>query len=775
MDPSLLHKFRQQLSSWIEERLAIQRLPFQRLELCPRILTDRGRLAPDMVLWINRDSQLAGSMILLPDQVDDQCLAEGIALGTALGLGHFTTWAAREVTVWQIGSGGANRQHTSLLPPANQVTPDDFQQTLIDLLERLKVISVTSALTTEQLTVYYFANLCLRNLQDLAPGLTISARLAAGQTAADEWLESAPRSKAWMSLWRILFLLWRDQIPPGLQPERLELAIGYALSDQTGGVPNWLEILASEPPLPEGDAVRLHHLASRLRQLGWPKSTQQAEELIGLLVDEAGHRFGLETPCLPWRTDHVQRWMSCQPSSSARDCSLVAPRAYLAGWILKSSSGQMGLSGKHAEDLSSLNATQKSASAIAVLHDKQPLERRAREARLILLRQAWPSRRFELPRATPAWLWDALCLAGLTSEDLTLVLPEDWSRTPGVMSLWTTLAESYQLTEIADSETGAQALHFVRSTIPRPTILFHRHGQTLEIERERLSWSAPGTTQAWLKGSNQLVDLLQRYVMRSLDAGLPAVPEVLTWGLHLFLHTGLGGHLWDLCSGRQELPEFTETLDAVRCAGVPVPNETVLLDLGMLGSFETAALPDTEVLEREFAHIFGDTPALPENSPATIPDTPRARRRSSAPAERIAAKVFVDGIPRFPEHYLMHVYRPRLVHYQLCGPLEISGEFFGRVTLRTINKEHTLEVCSQSVAEALVLASHNGSSAVALPEEEPLLAELVSRYLSDLQRLWRSLVMECRRYEPHRLAAVKLARKIWQQKGLPPQDVTRRR
>ena len=66
MDPSLLQQFRQQLASWIGNRLESQRLPFQRLELCPRTLTDQGHLVPDLVLWINRDSQLAGSMILLP-------------------------------------------------------------------------------------------------------------------------------------------------------------------------------------------------------------------------------------------------------------------------------------------------------------------------------------------------------------------------------------------------------------------------------------------------------------------------------------------------------------------------------------------------------------------------------------------------------------------------------------------------------------------------------------------------------------------------------------
>ena len=201
MDPTLLQQFRQQLASWIETRL-LQRLPFQRLELCPETLTDQGCLTPDLVLWINRDSQLAGSMILLPDVVDDRILAEGVSLAKALGLGHFTTWAPREVSIWNLTSGKPSLLHSFPLPPANRIRPEDFQHTLDNLLERLKVITVTSAPPTAEYSVHYFANLCLRILQELTPGLTVSARMTAGETAVDAWVEHAPREKAWMSLWR---------------------------------------------------------------------------------------------------------------------------------------------------------------------------------------------------------------------------------------------------------------------------------------------------------------------------------------------------------------------------------------------------------------------------------------------------------------------------------------------------------------------------------------------------------------------------------------------
>jgi hypothetical protein len=771
MDASLLQQFRQQLASWIEARLESQRLPFQRLELSPRILTDQGRLVADMVLWINRDSQLAGTMILLPDAVDTQVLADGASLAKALGLGHFTTWAAREVTIWTLASGTVELRQVFKLPPANRITPENFQHTLQELLEQLKIVTITSAPVTTAYTVHYFANLCLRNLEELTPGLTISARITAGQTAADEWLEQAPREKAWLSLWRILHLLREGRLPPGLQPERLELALHYALTDLANGQPSWLSIQKSEPPLPEGDAVRLHHLASRLRQLGWPVCAKQANELICLLLSEAGHRFGLKPIRLPWVTNHVKRWVGCQPLTFEKGYSLVAPRAYLAGWALQSSQQDSSEQGLHAESVHTLDVSRLSNSAVAVLQDTQPLVRKDHDARLILLRQAWPSRRFDLPRNAPTWLWDALYLAGLTSEDLSLTLPQEWYCAPGILSLWSILGTHFQLTELAGSETGEQSLHFVRTPTRPSQVLVHRSCQTIEVAAELLAGQPPGTAQVWLKTTADIADLLSSQSMTVFSKLESDWSEALTWGIYLFLHTRLGGHLWDLCSGQPFLPEFKMTALAVQTAGVPVPSEIILKDLSLLGDVATQTMPDSLLLEQEFANIFGSAPNLPDHPVHVAHDTPKTRRRSNTSSEQVAARVFIEGVPRFPEHYLMHVYRPKLVKYDLFGPLEIIEEFFDRISMRTIAQEQLLEVSGRPAAEALVLASYTGEAVVSLPEDDRLLAEVVMLYRSDLLYLWNKLARECRRSEPHRQTAAKMARKIWEQHGLPPESV----
>ena len=771
MDTSLLHQFRQQLAIWIETRLNSQRLPFQRLELCPATLTDRGMLTPDLVLWINRDSQLAGSIILLPDIVEDRVLAEGVSLCRALGLGHFTTWAAREVSIWLVDSTQSSLLYSFPLPPANQVTPEDFQRTLDNLLGQLKVITVTSAPSTADYTVHYFVNLCLRNLQELSPGLMISARMSAGETAADKWVEHAPLEKAWISLWRILFLLWKGRLPPGLQPERLELAIHYALTDLTTGQLSWFDLQGSEPPLPEEDAVRLHHLASRLRQLGWPRNDENAEELVCLLLNESAHRFNLKAPLLPWDIGELEFWVNCQPPMSLVNGSLIAPRAYLAGWAFRTTLGRRFGDSAYAEDLQALDMGQHFTSGIAVLHEAQPLSRKERNDRLIFFRQVWPSRRFDLPGNAPAWLWDALYLAGLISEELSLILPHGWHRVPGILNLWAILEERYHLADIAEGTPEGQALRFVAAVRETTSVRVHRSDLTINIPADLLALHKPGTTQVWLKATEQTIELIRNQEMTGIAIHDTHESEAQSWGLFLFLHTRLGRYLWRLCSDQSDLPDFNMTSVAVANFGVPVPNENILSDLSVIGSPDTLVIPEQDVLEREFTSIFGAVPTLPEDSVHVISDVPKIRRRNSVPIEEIAIKVFQDGVPRFPEHYLMHIYRPALIHYDLCGPLEIEEEFFGRISLRTPGQDHIIEVSGKIVADALLLASYGGEANVSLPEDESILEELVLHYRSDLKRLWDNLVSECRRVEPHRQAAVRLARRIWQQYGLPPQNV----
>ena len=769
MESNLLQQFRQQLATWIDRQLETQRLPFQRLEICPRLLTEQGRHMPDLVLWINRDSQLAGSMIILPKTVDGPLLDKAVAMAQALGLGNFTTWAAREVIIWQITNGTPTALQSFALPPANRIVPDDFHNTLCALLEKLKIISVTTALSATEITLHYYANLCLRNLQELTPGLTVSARMAAGQTAADDWLEHAPLEKAWMSLWRMLFLICKRPLPPGLQPERLEQVMRYALADYISRNEHLacLEIRQSEPSLQDQEAVRLHHLASRMRQLGWPRSKDQAIELVDLLLSELDYRYGLSLPQLPWPTDDTTLWVNCNPGHTTAACSLVVPRPCHAGWAVHDSLTEASPRRVYEEDLFALLPTNKYASTCAIFNNTQMLDRKAGESRLIRLRQAWPNRRFDLPKKTPAWLWEALFLSGQTAGELSLVLPRGWYKAPGIAILWSLLDEHYQLTDVTVDGTGRQALRLIRSGGIKDHVRVHLADTRFDIPSVAVNGS-PGTLQIWMNSPKEIGDLLCERGFAAAGAHWPARTEPVNWGTYLFLQTRLGRYLWDLCSDRAELPDPEETLEAVLNHGMLLPDENCLTSLSLSGSRLSFETPDTKTLERQFVSIFGATPEIPQPRTEVVSGQPKARRISKTQIEEITKSVFVDGVPQFPEHYLMNTYRPELVHYKLSGPLQVAEEFFDRISLYAPKTGQRIEVSGRLVAEALILASHSDRTDVNLPKDEKLLQTSLERYRVDLKLLWDNLIKECRRTEPHRQSAIRLAQKIWRLHGLPP-------
>ncbi len=770
MDQTFLEQFRQQLATWIETRLSEHRLPFQRLDLCPRVITEQGRLVPDIVLWINRDSQLAGSVILLPEVVDDRTCREGAALASALGLGHFTLWAAHEVTIWDASNSPALLK-TLPLSSSKLISPSDFHQTLDELLDYLKNIVVTSAPATADFSAHYFANLCLRNLQDLAPGLSESVRVTAGQTAADLWVEHAPLEKAWLSLWRLLYLLRHHRLPPGLQPERLESTIRYALDDLTQGQPSWLEIQESEPPLPESAAIRLHHLSSRLKQLGWPRDEDQAQKLFELLLSEAANRFKLTTPALPWDVTSAQLWVNCRPPEQTFPCSLVAPRPFLAGWSFNTERHTQSDNSHHAETLQALPQGTTYNKAVALLDDKRLPPRADRDYRLMNLRQVWPTRRFDLPRDTPAWLWDALHLIGASMDDLSLLLPRGWHCAPGIDILWPQLTQRYRLTEVATVNPSHQALRLTATAGENSHILLHRNEEAMEVPTTILPQQFPDLIHLWLQADSEVLQLLHDRRLTCINTDEPEHDEKLAWGIFLFYNTSLGKYLRHFCGEQGNQHDANKVASWVVTKGLPLPNEMIIADLSLLGSREDGVVPSTEVLDREFNSIFGPVPVLPQELDQAEAGAPTARRKSRGSAAQIAATVFVDGIPLFPEHYLMNHYRPTLCSYELCGPLLIIENFFDRVLLQADGQKFVLEVSGEVIADALILASYTEATQVSLPQDDSITESLTRSYRTDLNRLWDNLTRECRRAEPRRQVAINLARKIWRQRGLPPEDV----
>jgi hypothetical protein len=658
MPADFLPQFRRRLYEWLQYRLDGGRTPFRRAEECPQVMTCAGPANPDLVLWINRDSLLAGAMILIPHRSNATLLEAARKTAGSLGLRQFVTWDARSVTLWNATGGTVQLLQSWAVPAATLVSADDFTVTFDALLQELKGQAVAALLPAEELPPAYFANLCRQVLCDIAPALLEAARLAArsGQTDADTLRRA--RDKGWLILWQLLALLWHERMPAGIRPERLERALGYALADLP---PALLPILASQagdPPLPETAAIRLHHLAGRLAQLGWQRNAHRAHSVLNLLLAESCRLCNVETAALSPATGPPDLLVNHIPPQPLAAAALLAPRPCLAGLALSSVTAGQALPALLGEGPVELPGGLKPRHIAATLVDVQPPTPAGRRQRLAALRQPWPYRRFRLAASTPAWLWDALHLGGLVATDgtLLLTLPAHWADAPEAELLWRTLAERLTLTGLRRHADGRQTLVLI---------------------------------------------------------GHPQAPAPL--------------QVCQADGSCRELPPLS----------------------GDMGVSAIAALVETRV----------EPPRTPGRQPRPRPDL----------AESIAAKVFRDGLPNFPGHYLRRFDLPPLRSYRLPGPLHIDSHFFERVSLRAADGS-LVEADHPAAAEALLLASRDGRPSVDLPADPALTARLVSAYRSDLQHLWEQLLDECRRHHPAQGKALALARRLWQERNLPPCD-----
>jgi hypothetical protein len=656
MPADFLPQFRRQLCDWLQYRLSSGRTPFRRVEEIPRLLTGSRPATPDLVLWINRDSLLAGAMILIPHRSEPALLEDAKGMAASLGLRQFVIWEACGVTLWGVDAGTPRPLRSWPMPTSATVSTDHFAATFDALLQELKGQAVAAVLPADELPPAYFANLCRQVLLDIEPALNEAARLAAAAGQAEAETCRQARDKGWLAVWRLLALLWHERMPAGIRPERLERALGYALADLPVPLQTTLHPQGNELPLPETAAIRLHHLAGRLTQLGWQRNVVRARAVLALLLAENCRDCQVETAPLDNPPEPLDLLVNHLPAQPLATPALLAPRPCLAGLTLNAIVAGLPLPALLAEGVLGLAAGTRPGGVIAALSDRQPPPPALRRQRLAALRQPWPYRRFRLAASTPAWLWDALHLGGLVAGDgtLLLTLPANWTAAPEAELLWGTLAERLTLTGLRLHGDGRQTL----------TLTGHLR--------------APATLRIC-----QADGLCREEPLLSNDAEVSAV----------------------------------------------------------------AALAES-------------TPMRPR--PAGRQPRPRPEL-----AETIAAKVFRDGLPDFPGQYLRRFDLPPLRRYQLPGPLQIDSHFFERVSLRAADGS-LVEADHPAAAEALLLASRDGRPGVDLPVDPALTARLVAAYRSDLQRLWEQLLAECRRHHTAQGKALALARRLWQERNLPP-------
>ncbi len=774
MDLNTKNLFVRNLTEWTRDLIEHGRYPFRRVEDWPPLLTEKGEICPPLVLWINRDSFMAGGILLLPARKPDECFDDGIACARALGLQHFSTWSPQGIDIWEdCGDAPPKQVKTLPLPPEGAAQTGDFRWALQQLLEELKPLSVMGAVPPERLSAHYLANLCLSPLTAAHEELVevIRSARAESESASGPSAAKLAQEKAYLVLVRLLSLTGANQIPENVQPEKLERALELTLPYLGHPLEEALQPAKDEIPLPYASAVRYHHLFRRLGQLEWGGDRSKAQDTLAVLLRQRARRLGLgdtvqgaeiagETllinPALP--RPAVDRFQEAH-----QDAALRALGTLLRTW--------WGLSPARSatSDLFELINREPIAriEGILLAHGEQAICAGERDRFRLRLRTSWPNRRFALSPRAPRWLWEALHLLGLAAEGaaIDLTIPTDWLSAPFGDSLCDLLKEHFTLQEmeqVAPSQIrlalrkhseGNSSTTFISSFGPRslPWEELVHHPRTLW----RLALEAPPSVFA----------LLREHRLKTVPTfeNLPAVRD----GLGRFLASELGEFLWEMAAPGVPRPDPSAAAHECSRHQLALPEVELLIHLGRLEH------PTPKEVEAETRRWLGDFSDLVQVWREKCPSRGRGgreKRMSEEESARIIDLVFADGLPRFPEKYLYAIYRPALQEFELVGPLHQVSEFLGTFELGDATGR-AFQVEGEETAQALMLASFGGQALVRLPRDRSLTAEIVEKYLSELDELRRDLLRETHSRREKSQAARQWARKIWESLPLPPWDL----
>jgi hypothetical protein len=772
MDSNTTELFCRQLAAWAEAAIEQGRYPFRKVETFPVLLTATGEEQPPLVFWINRDSLMAGGVLLLPRKEAEEAVEMGRHCASALGLRHFVTWAAREIVFWEDQGNVVTRYKTLPLKATGSNATEDFRDTLTTLMEELKVLCVLGTVAPRQLSPYCLANLCRSSLDTALPSIEDGYRLARSERLLETTAQAGELAfgKGVLTLARLLALIFHDRLPSTIQPEGLERAVKFALDTLPAALRRALQAVDGEIALPPESAVRFHHLLRRLTQLQCGKDWQRAARIVEILLARVAGRLG--AAALPFTSEPATGFvLLLNPDRLSQETGKiieVANPALLALFALLRELQSAPPARLQTTDPFNLSPATPLSAVRGSLSDQSLPDEAGRRILAARLRASWPTRRFALPRRTPIWAWTFVHLLGLAEEgaELAIRIPADWLSAAYGEPLHHLLAEECVLHFLSRGADGGLRLRLTRGKDPEATSTLAGPDGSRLIPWQQLGSGHRSFYRLALELPADIFNMLEQETLRVPEETL--WPESTDRAVFLFTRSRLGSLLWALVSNDQPLPPATSLRADVLRNGLPIPEDGILNELQRLPEEETEKLT-LAVFESELLRLLGSELSLPARSARKNRSRPATGKHPASEnlAEKITASVFIDGLPRFPEQYLYDHYRPALNEYQFTGPLRVCDEFFGRIQL-VDQQGKFLEVDGSDSARALLLASYGNCCKVALPAEPPLATAILARYLSDLRALHHELIRQCHLQLAEPRSADAMADQIWQSLPLPP-------
>ena len=770
MNKTDLKRFAGQLLVWAELVIEHGRTPFRRVDLFPSLHSRQGQIQPPLVFWINRQSMMAGGVILLPDNDLPQQLNLGCAAADALGLQHFVTWESARIRIWNATETPPGEEKQFAVTTGED--PETFRALLLEVMEQLKLLSVLGMVPAKDLSPSYLHNLFQETLDSALDPLITSFR----QTRAEGGLQETTRADSQaeqlnrVTLIRLLALLWHDRLPDSILPEKLERAMELAVPSLP---PELYHPLAfpkekREPSLPTDSAVCYHHLQVRLRQIGWNSPQERAVQAINQLL----------TP-IDTKIDPV--FDSSEASEPLLQINPVTPLlghaelyelsdspSFLAAAALLRNINDLPPVQQYSGTLFNFIAASLPASRIqAKLVNRRKVPRDELKRAHALLRTSWPTRRFKFPSDTPHWMLEAVHLLGLSpaGANLQLEVPTIWLTTAFGETIWELIIDSFHLQAVSLGE-GTTTLKLWKQK-PISTVTTVRSA----AEERQIDWNEyPHPCRSLLLFSLFLTT--EQYLLLVSDQFKVEISTSPTTdaGLQAYSRTTLGRCLWHMITDDQ-IPQAATELRLLGAEhGWPVPVDDIIYELGLSGSSGAEKPIPSEELDHRLADLLDSSvplnivcPQIPQlhESPSTNSVATSVNHR-----EVILNHLKACGLPNFPEQYLYQLEKPQLITYNFQPPLQIVSELLGEFELMDADQKH-FSVHWEATVEALQLCADQGCSEVELPVDQQQLNDIIISYRNDLRQLRQELTRQTHTRLERPQAAERLAKKLWQELKLP--------
>lgn len=757
--------FARQLASWIEQMIENGRTPFRRVDLYCPLQTAQGRCEPPLILWINRRSLIAGGLLFLPEtKTSDPDYRQEAAATAALGLRHFVRWEEKQVRIFE--SGAAGNQVVASYALGQQEDPLFFQRLLYDLLEQLKLFSVTGRVDAAALSPFYLINLFQETLLRAEPALVELCRRADSLRHEIHSCEQIARDWNRLTLLRLLSLLHWQPTGESLSTENRQIGRHEHLSWLPEPLASLMQNLHPEAldELPQETHFAFHHLLLRLNQLNWQPGSARSEEVLRALL--AG-------------------WYDQEPNSTKQDKSerrlIHAPwlgpicrhetlnsAALLAANAMQRLLDQRPHPQQHKGDSFNFHTPFDKNRIQAFFCESSRPGTKLRRSLAGHLRTSWPNRHLQLPGHLPYWVFEAAHLLGLCADDaeIQLNLPHNWLFSLENSFFCELLFSHFVITDLWILPQKTQRLELERR---RHQILTNCHladGGQRQLELSPHTKIAARDLFYTLELPAELYALYHHRQLQVLSENLAKNIDPLA--LASYARTPLGQYLLKIRTTKEQPSTDNDLLNAGIEAGWLVPEPALMYEFYQQTNIAAATADRDSCL----AKIMNLAPTFLENlgkkfppSP-TLPADPLPKIERNLPQE-LLKQLEIEGIPSFPQTYLYRYATGNLKRYCFAPPLHVTQELLGEYELVDAKGE-TLNVSGEETQQALLIASSLGLREIEIPQDRQQTAAILENYHADLHSLKDRLDQLCYSHTGQAAAAQRLMKKIWQQLPLPP-------